>query len=156
MCLSSALTRRRKAACWAQNPRAGSAGKPAYVPGVPISLVMPDFEATVNTFTEADMISNTNLAADNTICLHPDTARDARLGQNDAIIANDHIMGDMNLIIDHHIRAKMRVIKNASVNGHACTNITALTRHHPAKMRNKTGFCPCPSKPNPRLPRTVF
>ena len=77
---------------------------------------------------------------------HPDTARDARLGQNDAIIANDHIMGDMNLIIDHHIRAKMRVIKNAPVNGHACTNITALTRHHPAKMRNKTGFCPLPFK----------
>ena len=35
------------AACWAQNLRAGSAGKPAYVPGVPISLVMPDFEAAV-------------------------------------------------------------------------------------------------------------
>ena len=41
------LIKRRSAACCAQKPRAGSAGKPAYVPGLNMFLVTPDFEATI-------------------------------------------------------------------------------------------------------------
>jgi len=83
------------------------------------------------------MVSNTDLAANNTVFSDHNTASDTRLCKNDNIIFDHHIMGNMAQIIDPDIIANNRIIQPTSVNSRASPDIASLADYNPPQMRQK-------------------
>ena len=82
------------------------------------------------------MVGNTYAPAEHTALSDDDTTRQAGMGCNDTIPANDHVVGDLYEIVDLGILADDSVVQGAAVDTRIGANRHAILDDDTSKLRN--------------------
>ena len=78
---------------------------------------------------------NADLAGKGTALANVRAAGDSDTGSNRGILANVHVVRNMDEVVEFYIALDHRVVERAAINSGARTDLHIITDHHPSQLR---------------------